>query len=89
MHKGNFAHVPTRPILAPDVLEKLRRAMVRLGKSRAEVINVALRIGLDRLLKGEVKKPYRTKGRPLGLLRGLSYDNIAELLERGEMDERL
>ena len=70
--------------LDPDVAVKAKKGAAKLGKSFKEVINAALRIGLDQVLKPPAAKPYRTKSRPLGLRRGFSYDNVGELLARAE-----
>jgi hypothetical protein len=70
--------------LYPDVAAKAKRSAARLRKPFKEVINQALRIGLDELLNPKVSKPYRTDARPLGLRPGLSYDDIAELLTHAE-----
>jgi hypothetical protein len=73
--------------LDPDVAAKARKGAAKLGKTLKEVVNAALRIGLDEVLKPPAAKAYRTKPRPLGLRRGLSYDNIGELLARGEGED--
>jgi len=73
--------------LDPDVAAKARKGAAKLGKPFKEVINTALRLGLDEVLKPAPAKPYRTKPRPLGLRQGLSYDNIAELLARAEGED--
>ena len=73
--------------LDPDVAAKARKGAARLGKPFKEVVNAALRIGLDQVLQPASAKPYRTKPRPLGLRRGLSYDNIGELLTRAEGED--
>ena len=52
----------------------------KLGKPLCNVLNEALRTGLDRILQPRPSKTYRTIGRPLGLRGGLSYDNIAEIM---------
>jgi len=66
--------------LDPDVAAKARKGAAKLGKPFKEVINAAMRLGLDEILQPPATKPYRTKARPLGLRRGFSYDNIGELL---------
>jgi hypothetical protein len=73
--------------LDADVAAKARKGARKLGKPFKEVINAALRIGLDQVLSPPAAKPYRTKPRPLGLRQGFSYDNIAELLARAEGED--
>jgi hypothetical protein len=67
-----------------DVSVRSREAAARAGLSLKQVINTALRIGLDEMLKREVSKRYRTEPRAMGLRGGLSYDNVAELLAIGQ-----
>jgi hypothetical protein len=73
--------------LDPDVAAKARKGAAKLGKPFKEVVNAALRIGLDEVLKPPASKAYRTKPKPLGLRRGFSYDNIGELLARAEGED--
>ena len=73
--------------LDPVIAAKAKKAAAQLGKTFKEIINAALRVGLDDILAPSPAKPYRTKGRPLGLRRGLSYDNISELLARAEGED--
>lgn len=73
--------------LDPDVAAKARKGAAKLGKPFKEVINAALRAGLDEILEPPAAKVYRTKPRPLGLRRGFSYDNIAELIAAAEGEE--
>ena len=73
--------------LDPDVAAKAKKGAAKLGKPFKEVINAALRIGLDEVLKPAIRKPYRTKPYPMGLRPGFSYDNIAELLARAEGED--
>jgi hypothetical protein len=75
--------------LDPDVAAKARRGAAKLGKPFKEVVNAALRIGLDEVLKPSAPQPYRTRPHPLGLRQGFSYDNIAELLARAEGEDHL
>ena len=65
--------------LDPDVAAKARQGAAQLGKPFKEVVNMALRTGLDAVLAPPAAKPYRTRPRPLGLREGLSYDSIADL----------
>jgi hypothetical protein len=73
--------------LDPDVAAKAKKGAAKLGKPFKEVINAALRIGLDQVLKPPAAKPYRTKPRALGLRRGFNYDNIGELVARAEGED--
>ena len=73
--------------LDPDVAAKAKRGAARLGKPFKEVINAALRVGLEQVLAPQASKPYRTNARPLGLQQGFSYDNISELLARAEGED--
>jgi hypothetical protein len=73
--------------LDPDVAAKAKKGAAQLGKPFKEVINAALRVGLEQILRPPAAKPYRTHPRPLGLRRGFSYDNIGELLARAEGED--
>ena len=73
--------------LDPDVAAKAKKGAASLRKPLKQIINEALRIGLDELLQPPRARSYRTKPRPLGLRRGFSYDNIAELLARAEGED--
>ena len=58
-----------------------------LRKPFKEVINEALRIGLNEILAPPAAKPYKTKPHAMGLRAGLSYDNIAELIAATEGED--
>lgn len=73
--------------LDPDVAAKAKKGAAKLGKPLKEVINAALRLGLEQVLKPPTTKPYRTIPRPLGLRRGFSYDDIGELVARAEGED--
>jgi hypothetical protein len=79
--------VRTTLTLDADVAAKARKAGQRLGKPFKEVINSALRIGLDEVLKPKAGKPYKTKPLPMGLRPGFSYDNVAELIAQAEGED--
>jgi len=70
--------------LDPDVAAKAKQGAAKLGKPFKEIVNDALRIGLDKIMRPPPCKPYHTKPRPMGLRRGLSYDNVGELLALAE-----
>jgi len=78
--------VRTTLTLDPDVAAKAKKAGQRLGKPFKEVINSALRLGLEEVLKPKAK-PYKTKPLPMGLKPGFSYDNVAELLAQAEGED--
>ena len=73
--------------LDPDVAAKAKKGAVQLGKPFKEVVNAALRIGLDQVLKPPAARPYRTKPHPMGLREGFSYDNVSELLAHAEGED--
>ena len=73
--------------LDPDVASKARKSAAKLRKPFKEVINAALRLGLDQLLKPAAARPYHTKARPMGLRQGFSYDNVTELIARAEGED--
>lgn len=73
--------------LDPDVAAKAKKAGQRLGMPFKEIVNSALRIGLDEVLKPKAAKPFKTKPLPMGLRPGFSYDNIGELLAQAEGED--
>jgi len=73
--------------LDPDVAAKAKQGAAKLRKPFKEIINAALRVGLNEILNPAPARPYRTKARPLGLRPGLSYDNVGELLVRAEGED--
>jgi hypothetical protein len=73
--------------LDPDVAAKAKLGAARLRKPFKEVINAALRVGLEEIMAPPAAKAYRTKPRPLGLRRGFSYDNISELIAAAEGED--
>lgn len=66
--------------LDADVAAKARKGAAQLHRPFKDVINAALRVGLDEILAPPTARPYRTQPRPMGLRRGFSYDNISELI---------
>jgi hypothetical protein len=86
-HTHHDAYMRTTLTLDPDIAAKAKKGAAKLRKPLKEVINAALRVGLDEILAPPAAKPYRTKARPLGLRQGFSYDNISELLARVEGED--
>jgi len=72
--------VRTTLTLDEDVAKLLAREVRQSGKSFKEVVNHFLRKGLM-ASKESSRKPFVVTPRKLGLPPGLSYDNVAELLE--------
>ena len=66
--------------LDKDVVIQLRRQMRRSGATLKAAVNHFLRLGLTTLEKPQQKR-FVVRARPLGLPPGLSYDNVAELIE--------
>jgi hypothetical protein len=73
--------------LDADVAVKAKRGAAKLGQPFKRVINSALRIGLDEVLKPAKAKPYRSQPLSLGLKPSYSYDNIGELLAQIEGED--
>jgi hypothetical protein len=67
--------------LDDDVATRVKEICRRTGKSFKSVLNETLRAGLSAPKSLKPKKSFRVKARPLGLRPGLSYDNVAELIE--------
>lgn len=73
--------------LDPDVAERAKKGAALLRKPFKEVINAALRAGLDQILAPPAARPYHTKPRPMGLRAGFRYDNISELIAAVEGED--
>ena len=78
------ASMRTTLTLDPAVAAKAKNGAAKLGRPLKEIINSALRIGLEEVLHPPVSKTYRTQPHPMGLREGSSYDNIGELLANAE-----
>ena len=70
--------------LEDDVVERARAAATRLRTSFREVVNEALRVGLEKMEGPTTERAYSTKPHDLGLRPGVDLDNIQELLARIE-----
>ena len=70
--------------LDEDVAQKARAVVAQSRRPFKQIINEALRAGLERLERPAAGKPYRTKPRPMGLRAGRNLDNIQELLAQTE-----
>jgi hypothetical protein len=68
-----------------DLAEQLAEAQKRLGVSFEEIVNQTLRQGLERQHSAHRKIPrFHVKTRPMGVMPGVNYANIGELLEQLE-----
>jgi len=70
--------------LDDDVAAQLRKEAQRTGKSFKEVVNEAVRDGLARRRKIGKLPRYVVEAHPMGVVPGLDYSNIGELLEVAE-----
>ncbi len=73
--------------LDPDVAAKARKGAAKLHRPFKDVINAALRAGLDEILSPPAARPYRTQPRKMGLRRGFTDDNISELIAAAEGED--
>jgi hypothetical protein len=75
--------VRTTLSLDDDIARLLDKESRRSGASFKEVVNHFLRLGLMAAKRPE-RKPFVVTPRKLGLPRGLTYDNVGQLLEELE-----
>ncbi|HUL33859.1 MAG TPA: hypothetical protein VL128_08245 [Candidatus Eisenbacteria bacterium] len=84
MSQHKHHEVRTTLTLDDDVAASLRMEMRRAGlHSWKAAVNHFLRVGLTTCHHPK-RKPFVVDARPLGLLPGLSYDNVEEQLEAAE-----
>ena len=70
--------------LDDDVAARLEREMRETGKSFKETVNDALRWGFARRAEAAPLAPFVIQARALGVVPGLDYSNVGELLEVAE-----
>ena len=63
-----------------DVLDRARELAATSGATFRQVVNEALRAGLDLVARPAESRPYRTRPHRMGLRPGVSLDNVQELL---------
>lgn len=73
--------------LEEDVLDRARAVKEKLNLPLKEVINQALRLGLEKADQPVKRRNYRTKSHTMGLRRGYTLDNIQELLAQAEGED--
>jgi len=71
--------------LESDVADRLRHEVHVSGRSFKDVVNRALRVGLDQ--NGQ-RAPFVVEARPMGLRGGRSLDDIEGLLDEVEGHDR-
>jgi hypothetical protein len=82
--------IRTTVSLDEDVLEKLKQESRERGASFKETLNNLLRFALS-AEKGPAPEPKKFKIRPFhdtGVIPGLNYDKISELLDYAEGEDR-
>ncbi len=68
-----------------DVSTKLKAKLKNsTDKTFKDIVNETLRLGLSVEKELKKNKGFRVRSRPLGIVKGLNYDNIGELIEQIE-----
>jgi hypothetical protein len=71
--------------LDEDVAARLQDLQRKNNLTFKDAVNLALRLGLEqRAERVQKRKPFKVTPKNMGLLPGLRYDNIGELLEQIE-----
>lgn len=70
--------------LDSDVAERLRREQRASGLPFKVVVNTTIRRGLALAERAVPLDRFTVEARPLGVYKGLDYDNVGELLEVAE-----
>ena len=73
--------------LDDDVIQKAKKAASKSGKPFRQVVNAALRAGLDIIVMPVDIPPYQTKPHKMGLKSGRNLDNVHELLAQIEGED--
>ena len=76
--------IRTTVTLDDDVVERVKRFSQTRGIPFRQALNDLVRMGLLTESAPRPRRVLKVKPRPMGLLPGLSYDNIEALLEIGE-----
>jgi len=74
--------------LDQDVLDRAHKAAGELRQPFRQVVNEALRRGIEEIGKAALRRPYQTQARDLGLREGFCLDNIQEVLSQAEGEDR-
>lgn len=70
-----------------DVMEELKRLAAESDRAFKDVVNEALRCGLQNLQQPPSLPPYKTVPHHMGLERGISLNNVQELLSQVEGED--
>jgi len=73
--------------LDEDVAKRLKAAARKSGKSFKEIVNAALRNGLEERTRGP-RRRFVVEAKPMKALAGVNFDCIPELLEQLEGPNR-
>lgn len=73
--------------LDKDVAEQVTRLAPALGKPFKQVVNEALRLGLERMQQPAQAKPYRFKPHDMGLRPEINLANIQEVIAHVEGED--
>jgi hypothetical protein len=80
----NLFRVHVTLTIDPDVLARAKEHAAKCGRTWEEVVDEAIRLGLEQLLKPVAPREYSMTPLLSGLKPGFSYDNIGYLLAAGE-----
>ncbi len=69
------------------VAEQAKKLTAQLGKPFKQIVNDAMRLGLQQLGRPAKRKRYVTKPHNMGLRPGINLDNVGELLAQIEGDD--
>ena len=69
--------------ISDDLADRIKERVGKLKRPMKDVINEALRLGLEQLDEPRAK-PFKTIPFRMGVRPGLNYDNIGALLSVGE-----
>lgn len=75
--------------LDEDVARQARTLSHSLGRPFKQVVNEAMRAGLEFISKPATGKRYRTRAKRMGMRPGINIDNIAELLDQLDSEARV
>lgn len=70
--------------LDEDISAKLKAEVRKSGRPFKQLVNDLLRSALNSRRQLPRAEPFRIRPRPLGIMPGIDYDNIADLLEQIE-----